>query len=311
MNIILVSSRRPTAKTITLGRSHFIGGLALVLATLVLLAILINYAVLRYAAQSHDASASSLFSDRSARQDSASTQAARAQAYVRDNLDAMATRLGELQAQILRLDTLGERVARLAGFKPQDFLFEKPPARGGAVSQLPSDPLSFTELARRLDFLARQVDERGDSLGLLDSLLTADNVKKQLAPSVLPIRAGTYTSDFGWRLDPFNGRRAFHDGVDFMAKLGTPIVAAAAGVVIASEYHPQYGNMIEVDHGNALVTRYAHCSKRLVRVGDVVMKGMTIGEVGGTGRVTGPHLHFEVIHHGVPQNPTRFLRLSG
>jgi murein DD-endopeptidase MepM/ murein hydrolase activator NlpD len=307
MNIILVSSRRPTAKTIILGRSHIVGGLALVLAALVLLAVAINFAMLRYAAQSHDPALSSLFSDA----DSMREDSERTQAYVRDNLDAMATRLGELQAQILRLDTLGERVARLAGFKPQDFLFEKSPARGGAVSQLPSDPLSFTELARRLDFLARQVDERGDSLGLLDSLLTADNVKKQLLPSVLPIPSGTYTSDFGWRLDPFNGRRAFHDGVEFMAKRGTPIHAAAAGVVIASEYHPQYGNMIEVDHGNGLVTRYAHCSKRLARVGDVVMKGATIGEVGSTGRVTGPHLHFEVIHHGVPQNPARFLRLSG
>jgi murein DD-endopeptidase MepM/ murein hydrolase activator NlpD len=305
MNIILVSSRRPTAKTITLGRSHIVGGLALILATLVVLALLINYAVLRYAAQSHDPLLSSMFSD-TTREDTERTQA-----YMRDNLDAMATRLGELQAQILRLDTLGDRVARLAGFKPQDFLFEKAPARGGAVSQLPSDPLSFTELARRLDFLARQVDERGDSFGLLDSLLTADSVKKQLLPSVLPIRTGTYTSDFGWRLDPFNGRRAFHDGVDFMAKHGTAILAAAAGVVVASEYHSQYGNMIEIDHGNGLVTRYAHCSKRLARVGDVVMKGVTIGEVGSTGRVTGPHLHFEVIHHGVPQNPARFLRLSG
>lgn len=305
MNIILVSSRRPTVKTITLSRIHILGGCAFVLVMSFILAMAINFAMLRYAAQSHEPLFASLFPD-AMREDSERTQA-----YVRDNLDAMATRLGELQAQILRLDTLGERVARLAGFKPQDFLLEKPPARGGAVSQLPSDPLSFTELARRLDFLARAVDERGDSLGLLDSLLTADNVKKQLLPSVLPIHAGTYTSDFGWRLDPFNGRKAFHDGVDFMAKHGTPIRAAAAGVVVVSEYHPQYGNMIEVDHGNGLVTRYAHCSKRLARVGDVVMKGVTIGEVGSTGRVTGPHLHFEVIHHGVPQNPARFLRLSG
>jgi murein DD-endopeptidase MepM/ murein hydrolase activator NlpD len=305
MNIILVSSRRPAVKTITLGRSHIAGGLALILVTLFALAALINYAMLRYAAQSHDSMVFSSFSG-VMREDSERTEA-----YVRDNLDAMATRLGELQAQILRLDTLGERVARLAGFKPQDFSFEQTPARGGAVSALPSDPLSFTELARRLDFLARQVDDRGDTLGLLDSLLTLDNVKKQLLPSVVPIRAGTYTSNFGWRLDPFNGQRAYHDGVDFEAKPGTSIVAAAAGVVVASEYHPQYGNMVEVDHGNGLVTRYAHCSKRLARVGDVVLKGATIGEVGSTGRVTGPHLHFEVRHHGVPQNPARFLRLSG
>ena len=306
MNIILVSSRRPTVKTITLGRSQIFAGCAAILAALFVMAALINYAMLRYAAQAHDSAAlTSLFTDTS-RDDSELTRA-----YVRDNLDAMATRLGELQAQILRLDTLGERVARLAGFKPQEFLLAQPPARGGALSQLPSDPLSFTELARRLDFLARQVDDRGDSLGLLDSLLTLDNVKKQLLPSVLPIRTGAYTSDFGWRIDPFNGHRAFHDGVDFMAKPGTAILAAAAGVVIASEFHSQYGNMIEIDHGSGLVTRYAHCSKRLARVGDVVMKGATIGEVDRTGRVTGPHLHFEVRHHGVPQNPARFLRLSG
>jgi murein DD-endopeptidase MepM/ murein hydrolase activator NlpD len=305
MNIILVSGRRPTARTIILSRSHIVAGCALLLIGMFLAAALINYAMLRYAAQAHDPLLTSLLPG-TLREDSERTQA-----YVRDNLDAMATRLGELQAQILRLDTLGERVARLAGFKPQDFMFEQTPARGGAVSALPTDPLSFTELARRLDFLARQVDDRGDTLGLLDSLLTADSVKKQLLPSVMPIRAAAYTSNFGWRIDPFNGQRALHDGVDFQARPGPPILAAAAGVVIASEYHPEYGNMIDVDHGDGLVTRYAHCSKRLVRVGDVVLKGATLGEVGSTGRVTGPHLHFEVRHHGVPQNPSRFLRLSG
>jgi murein DD-endopeptidase MepM/ murein hydrolase activator NlpD len=233
----------------------------------------------------------------------------RSQAYVRDHLDAMAARLGELQAQILRLDTLGERVARLAGFRPQDVLPE-PGAAASAIA-VPANPLSFTELARRLEFMARQVDERSDTLGLLDSLLTLDNVKKQLALSVVPIRDGVQASGFGWRADPLNGQQAFHDGLDFVAKPGAPILAAAAGVVIASEHHPQYGNMVEIDHGNGLVTLYAHCARRHVQVGDVVLKGATIGEVGSTGRVTGPHLHFEVRHHGVPQNPARFLRLSG
>lgn len=305
MNIILVSSRRPTVRTITLGRSHILAGCVAMLIALLVMAVLINYALLRYTGPARDSASTELVS--SLTPQASGTQAA----YLRDDLDAMAVRLGELQAQILRLDTLTERVARLAGFKPQEFLYTQPPARGGALSQLPADPLSFTELARRLDFLARQVDDRGDALGLLDSILTQDKVKKQLLPSVLPIRAGVHTSNFGWRIDPFNGRRAFHDGVDFMAKPGTVIHAAAAGVVVASEYHPQYGNMIEIDHGNGLVTRYAHCLKRLARVGDVVMKGAAIGEVGSTGRVTGPHLHFEVRHNGVPQNPARFLRASG
>jgi murein DD-endopeptidase MepM/ murein hydrolase activator NlpD len=202
-------------------------------------------------------------------------------------------------------------VARLAGFKPQEFMLEQSPGRGGAPSQIPADPLSFSEFTRRLDFLSRQVDDRSDKLGLLDSVLTHDHAKKQLLPSVLPVRGGAYNSNYGWRIDPFNGRHAFHEGIDFIADTGTPIVAAAAGVVIASEFHPQYGNMVEIDHGNGLVTRYAHCSKQLARVGDVVMKGATIGQVGSTGRATGPHLHFEVRHHGVPQHPARFLRLTG
>ncbi len=305
MNIILVSSRLPTAKTIILGRSHIVGGCVFLMLMLFVLAALINYVALRYAAQTRDPFVFSLFSG-AMREDSERTQA-----YLRDNLDAMATRLGEMQAQILRLDTIGERVARLAGFKPQDLMLDEVPARGGAVSSIPSEPLSFTELARRLDFLSRQVDDRNDKLGLLDSILTVDSVKKQLLPSVLPIRGGAYTSNFGWRLDPFDGRQSFHEGIDFMASPGTAIVAAAAGVVVASEHHPQYGNMIEVDHGTGLVTRYAHCSRRLVKVGEVVMKGATIGEVGSSGRATGPHLHFEVRHRGVPQHPSRFLQLSG
>ena len=139
----------------------------------------------------------------------AQDDAARTQSYLRDNLDVMATRLGEMQAQILRLDTLGDRVARLAGFKPQEFMLEQAPGRGGAQSQV-QEPLSFTELARRLDFLSRQVDDRSDRLGMLDSLLTQDRARKQLLPSVLPIHGGAYNSNLGWRLDPFNGMQSFH-----------------------------------------------------------------------------------------------------
>lgn len=305
MNIILVTSRMPTAKAIAIGRRHIVGGFLLLGFTVLALAALLNYAAMKYAAHTRSSIAFSVFPD------VAQEEAARSQAFLRDNLDMMATRLGEMQAQILRLDTLGERVARLAGFKPQEFMLEQAPGRGGAMPQLPQEPLSFSELARRLDFLSRQVDDRSDRLGMLDSLLTQDRARKQLLPSVLPIQGGAFNSNFGWRLDPFNGKQSFHEGIDFIARVGAPIVAAAAGVVTASESHPQYGNMIEIDHGGGLVTRYAHCSSRLVRVGDVVMKGARIGEVGSTGRATGPHLHFEVRHHGIPQDPARFLRLSG
>ena len=304
MNIILVTSRLPTAKAIAIGRGHIVGGCIFLAATVLGLAALLNYAAMKYAARTGKPLVFS-FVPATVKED-----AAKSQSYLRDNLDVMATRLGEMQAQILRLDTLGDRVARLAGFKPQEFMLEQAPGRGGAQSQL-QEPLSFTELARRLDFLSRQVNDRSDRLGMLDSLLTQDRARKQLLPSVLPIHSGAFNSNFGWRLDPFNGMQSFHEGIDFIADVGAPVVAAAAGVVSASEFHPQYGNMIEIDHGGGLVTRYAHCSTRLARVGDVVMKGAKIAEVGSTGRATGPHLHFEVRHQGVPQDPARFLRLSG
>jgi len=303
MNIILVTSRLPTARAIAIGRRHILGACIFLATTVLGLAALLNYAAMKYAGRTGKPL---VFSFASA---TAQDDAARTQSYLRDNLDVMATRLGEMQAQILRLDTLGDRVARLAGFKPQEFMLEQSPGRGGAQSHV-QEPLSFTELARRLDFVSRQVDDRSDRLGMLDSLLTQDRARKQLLPSVLPIHGGAYNSNFGWRLDPFNGMQSFHEGIDFIADVGAAVVAAAAGVVAASEFHPQYGNMIEIDHGGGLVTRYAHCSTRLARVGDVVMKGAKIAEVGSTGRATGPHLHFEVRHHGVPQDPARFLRLS-
>jgi murein DD-endopeptidase MepM/ murein hydrolase activator NlpD len=221
----------------------------------------------------------------------------------------MAVHLGQMQAQLLRLDTLGERLAKLAGFRPQDLMFGQPPGQGGAVSSLPSQDLSLGDLTQQLDALTRQVDDRGDMLGVLESLFTLDSARKKLVPTMLPVQSGWHSSNYGWRIDPFSGQRAFHEGIDFMADNGTAIHAAAGGVVVYADFHPQYGNMVEIDHGNDFVSRYAHASKRLVHAGDVVLSGAKIAEVGRTGRSTGTHLHFEVRHRGVPQNPTQFLRL--
>ena len=155
------------------------------------------------------------------------------------------------------------------------------------------------------------MDDRTDKLGLLDSMLMQDRLTRKMLPSVMPITGGSYSSNFGWRADPFTGRNAFHEGVDFISASGTAIIAAAGGVVVYSDYHPEYGNMIEVDHGNDFVTRYGHASKRLVKIGDVVLRGQKIAEVGSTGRSTGSHLHFEVRNRGVPLNPARFLHPAG
>jgi len=303
MNIILVSGRLAKAKTITLGLPQFVLlGLGMLVSVLAL-ASAINYVMLRFAAELNIPYLQSILL--SAQQE----QHAKTESYLRENLNAMAVRLGQMQAQLVRLDTLGERLAKLAGFKPQDLVFSELPARGGAVSSLPSQDLSLGDFTRQLDMLTRQVDDRGDKLGVLESLFTLDSAKKKLVPTMLPVEGGWYSSNFGWRIDPFTGQRAFHEGIDVMAEHGTAIRAAAGGVVVFSDVHPQYGNMVEIDHGNGLITRYAHASKRLVKVGDVIVRGVKIGEVGKTGRATGTHLHFEVRQRGAPVNPAQFLRL--
>ena len=303
MNIILVSERLAKARTITLGLPQFVLlGLGMLVSVLAL-ASAINYVMLRFAAELNIPYLQSILL--SAQQE----QHAKTESYLRENLNAMAVRLGQMQAQLVRLDTLGERLAKLAGFKPQDLVFSELPARGGAVSSLPPQDLSLGDFTRQLDLLTRQVDDRGDKLGVLESLFTLDSAKKKLVPTMLPVEGGWYSSNFGWRIDPFTGQRAFHEGIDVMAEHGTAIRAAAGGVVVFSDVHPQYGNMVEIDHGNGLITRYAHASKRLVKVGDVIVRGVKIGEVGKTGRATGTHLHFEVRQRGAPVNPAQFLRL--
>lgn len=305
MNIILVSGRLAKARTISLGVPQFVVlGIGAFIAV-ILLAGLLHYLTLRFAADFRLPYFENMVLSAQQQQNE------KDQSYLRENLNAMAIRLGQMQAQLLRLDTVGERLAKLAGFKPQDLMFDQPPGRGGAVSSLPSQDLSLGDFTRQLDLLTRQLDDRSDQLGILESLFTLDNAKKKLIPTMLPVEGGWYSSNFGWRIDPFSGQRAFHEGIDFMAEQGTPIVAAAGGVVVYSDFHPQYGNMIEIDHGNNLITRYAHASTRLVKAGDVVLRGAKIAEVGKTGRATGTHLHFEVRQRGAPQNPTQFLRLPG
>ena len=305
MNIILVSGRLTKARTLTLMLPHLVIGAVVALLAVLLVAFGLQYFMLRYASSVNSPLMNTLIL--SVQQE----HNEKAQTYLRDNLNAMASKLGQMQAQLLRLDTLGERLAKTAGFKPQEFMFDQVPARGGAISTFPTYDLSLGDLSRQVDLLTRQMDDRTEKLGILDSLMIVDSAKKKLLPSVLPVEGGWYSSNFGWRIDPFSGMRAFHEGMDFMAEVGTAARAAAGGVVAYSDFHLQYGNMIEIDHGNGLFTRYAHLSKRLVKVGDVVMSGGRIGDVGSTGRVTGPHLHFEVRQNGAPLNPGRFLRLPG
>ena len=224
---------------------------------------------------------------------------------VRENLNVMAIKLGQMQAQLSRLDTLSDRLSHSVGLKPQDM---KPVADGRGGPLVREQPLTTPELEQLLEALSGQVEQRSDAMALIEAQVLEDRIRRSMLPTTLPVVANWNASTYGWRIDPFTGHRAMHEGVDFSAPSGTPIFAAAAGVVTNVEYHPQYGNMVEIDHGNDISTRYAHASAIHVQIGALVKRGQKIAAVGSTGRSTGPHLHFEVRVAGVAQNPNRFLQ---
>lgn len=301
MHIILVSNRLATAKSIQLTTRH-LAALTVAFGMLVmLLAVLMYYLTFRHAVDIklpllHDVLMSIQQEEKQKRAD-----------FMRENLNAMAVKVGQMQAQLMRLDALGERLSALSGIKPQEFRFNEQPGRGGAVASTPGVEMSVTDFTRELEQLQKQVENRTDYLGMLENQLLDARIKSKLMPTIQPVDATWNASSFGWRIDPFTGLNAMHEGIDFMAEVGQPIYAAAGGVVTVSEFHPQYGNMVEIDHGNEFTTRYAHASKVFVKTGTVVKRGQQIALVGGTGRATGPHLHFEVRYKSVAQNPTRFL----
>jgi murein DD-endopeptidase MepM/ murein hydrolase activator NlpD len=222
--------------------------------------------------------------------------------FLRENLDAMAKKVGEMQAKLLQLDALGERVSGLAGLPVGEA-----GKRGSGGTLVSARTLSMEELQKALDDLEAHTGQRVDMLTVVESRLFDLKIKKLMIPTQHPVASGNLGSFFGWRIDPFNGRSALHTGLDFQASVGTPIVAAAGGVVVTQEFHPAYGNMVEIDHGNDLITRYAHASQVHVKKGDLIKRGQRIADVGTTGRSTGAHLHFEVLVQGVPQDPQKFL----
>ena len=309
MHLILVSDRLTAAKSITLTTRHLVAAFSLLIATIILLSSFFSYLTVRHAAEIQLPFLQTLLRAVNLEEKQRSAE------FVRENINAMAVKLGEMQAQLIRLDTLGERLASLAGVKAQiqdlhNVGIPRLPRDGRGGPLIKPVDMSPVDLQRAVDQLSRALEAKTDTLSLIDSQLMEDRIRKSLLPTGLPVEASWNASSYGWRVDPFTGQRAMHEGVDFPAEVGTPIHAAAAGVVITSERQSEYGNVVEIDHGKGLVTRYAHASRLFVVPGAFVKRGQTIGEVGTTGRSTGPHLHFEVRLHGMAQNPDRFLRLA-
>ncbi len=302
MQVILISSRLAKARSVTVSLRHLLATVLLGTAMVVGLSGALYWLSLRFAADLKIPLVQQLVL---AVQKS---ETERSREFMQQNLNAMAVKIGEMQAQLTRLDALGERLSTVAGFRPQEFRFSETPGLGGAQSStMPPQNLTLTQFNEKVAMLSRQMESRTDMLGLLEAQLFEQAVKKKAMPTIMPVAAPFNASGFGYRIDPFTGQQAMHEGIDFITDTGTPVVAAAGGVVQFAGFHPQYGNMVDVDHGNDLVTRYAHLSKVLVKEGDVLQRGRRIADSGNTGRSTGPHLHFEVRFRGIAQNPSRFL----
>jgi len=226
-----------------------------------------------------------------------------------DNLNALALRLGKLQAHVIRLDALGTRLTHMANLDKGEFDFESPPAQGGPEATKGS-PIQVPDFVSALNGLSAQLDDRSKQLDVLETMMMTRNLEAEVMPTGRPVSRGWLSSYFGLRTDPFSGRRVHHSGVDFAGKLGSDVVAVAAGVVQYSGRRSGYGNLVEINHGKGYVTRYGHNLKNLVEVGQTVKKGEVISKMGTTGRSTGPHVHFEVMVNGHKVNPKKYIHAS-
>ncbi len=224
-----------------------------------------------------------------------------------NQLAAYSLKLAEMQARVVRLDALGERITQLAGLDDGEFDFSRPPALGGP-DEAPaetSEPSGVESFYRELEL---QLADRERQLELLKIMMVDGQVKRESTISGRPVAKGWMSSPYGLRRDPFRGNRAWHKGIDFAGREGSPVIAVAAGIVTRSGPLRGYGELVEIDHGDALVTRYGHNKENLVKVGDLVKKDQIIAHMGSTGRSTGPHVHFEVYKNGRHVDPASYVR---
>jgi murein DD-endopeptidase MepM/ murein hydrolase activator NlpD len=220
-------------------------------------------------------------------------------------VDAMAMRLGEMNAHVIRLDALGKRLTEMADIDSREFNFDRDPPRGGPEGEGTS--AEIPDLSSMLSQLEQRVDLRESQLSALENLILARELKQEIHPEGRPVANGFISSYFGERSDPFDGREAFHKGVDFAGTQGSNVTAVAAGVVTWAGERSGYGKLIEINHGDGFVTRYAHNERTLVTVGQTVKRGEPVALMGSTGRSTGPHVHFEVLRNGRQVDPLSFV----
>ena len=220
-------------------------------------------------------------------------------------VETITSSLGDMQAELMRLNALGERLVEMSGLNPQEFDFKNPPPQGGPEEGIAKD-YTIREIASELGSVVSLLKDRKHKLEILEEAITGKDLTAKSVPAGWPVRSGYVTSNYGTRVHPIRRRVHFHQGVDFAAPHGSPVVAVADGTVIFSGRRSGYGNLVEIRHPNGYVTRYGHNSRNLVQEGQQIRRGQMIGAVGATGTATGPHVHFEVLKDGVNENPMRF-----
>lgn len=229
----------------------------------------------------------------------------------RNQIDALTLKMAEMQARLTRLDALGERLTAVAQLEDGEFDFAQMPALGGPDVDLNDDNSASAaeqNIGQIYADLQAHLNDREEQLAILGSLLTNREIKQQQTPEGRPVRSGWLSSYFGRRTDPFHGKTRWHNGVDFAGKEGSDVLAVASGVVTFAGENNGYGEMVEIDHGEGYVTRYAHNKENLVAKGDIVKKGAVVALMGNTGRSTGPHVHFEVYKNGRAVDPATYIR---
>lgn len=301
MNLIIYSRRRGDARHIGLLRP----GPVTLFAICVLLIFAAGYLIGTSGMAEGDAG---LVDELRTQVEAQQAQITSTERQAEEDVEALTARIGQLNAHILRLDALGRRLVTMAGLDDGEFNFDEPPARGGPDSEndiLTPEPPDVTDM---LNDLALQVEDRSDQLAVLEQLLAKRRVTQEQQPEGRPISSGWLSSYFGKRTDPFTGKQSFHAGIDFAGNEGSDVLAVAAGVVTWSGKRYGYGMMVEISHGNGLVTRYAHNKLNLVEVGETVKKGQVIAKMGHSGRATGPHVHFEVLKNDRKVNPLKYVQ---
>jgi len=223
-------------------------------------------------------------------------------------LEALTLRVGQMQAQLMRLNALGKRLVSQADIDATELDFDSMPPLGGPQDAAAPAADGVPDFLVMLDELTGELDDREQKLGVLERLLMERSLRERVIPSGRPITKGWMSSRFGKRVDPFNGKQEYHKGVDFAGKEGTDVLSVGDGVVTWSGKRSGYGKLVEINHGNGYVTRYGHNQENLVKAGDTVEKGQMIALMGSTGRSTGPHVHFEVLRNGKPVNPSRYIK---